>query len=33
MESNDHNQAEIAGPVVFALVMFALAILAIWMMS
>lgn len=33
MESNDHNQAEIAGPVIFALFLFASAILFIWMIS
>lgn len=33
MESNDQNLPEIAGPVTFAIFLFALVILIIWMMS
>lgn len=33
MESNDHNQAEIAGPVVFAVFLFSLVIMLIWIAS
>lgn len=33
MESNDKNLPEIAGPVTFAVMLFAMVILIIWMMS
>lgn len=33
MESNDHNQAEVAGPVVFAVFLFGLVIMLIWIAS
>lgn len=33
MESNDKNKAEVAGPVVFAIMLFALVVYAIYVMS
>lgn len=33
MESNDKNQAEIAGPVIFALILFFIVVYAIYVMS